>query len=189
MSQRSNTRNFSPARLPTLEKLLLDADIHPELEPYLRAVGFRTKSVRHIRADYRKDAQLLRWARRYDYILVCHDAHADMKTRLEFDPEMYHKGGRVLRISKDSSQDVLVALGKIILHREAWSKWFANNGSGQITVSQGGINSSSAKERYTQLLTKISDEPTAVAQIARRSRASRSQLPTPVHPDQLRLNT
>ena len=113
--------------LPKLEKLLLDADLNIEIQPYLRAVGFRTRFALHVKADVRDDTALLRWSRRYGYILVCHDKYSDRATRLRIYPELYQNGGKVLRIAGDSSQDTLTVVGKILVDHEAWHKWFEEN--------------------------------------------------------------
>ena len=104
--------------LPRLERLLLDTDLDVEIQPYLEAVGFQTQFALQISADHRDDVALLRWARSNDHILVCHDKHKDRSTRLELYPELKANGGRILRITGNSSQDVLTALGKILVNRE-----------------------------------------------------------------------
>lgn len=107
-----------------LESLLLDDDVNVRLEPLLRAVGFRTQSARRIQV--RSDVALVRWARQHRHILVCHDKYKDRKTNQYLYPEIYHRGGQVLRISGRPGQDVLTSLGKILIHREAWRDKFAS---------------------------------------------------------------
>ena len=133
--------------LPRLERLLLDADLDVSIRPYLEAVGFQTHFALHIEADERDDVALLRWARENDYILVCHDKHKDRSTRLELYPELKANGGRILRITGDSSQDVLTALGKIVANREKWRAWFEDN-NGVVILKVDGVLYNSADKLY-----------------------------------------
>jgi hypothetical protein len=134
-------------KLPKLERLLLDGDINAELEPLLRAVGFRTESAYRIDANIRSDTALIRWARRNRYIFVCHDRLRDRKTNQYVYPEIYHYGGKVIRIGGDSSQGPLTALGKIVLHREKWREFFAEH-DGIVVVHGTGVNLKEASELY-----------------------------------------
>ena len=133
--------------LPRLEKLLLDTDLDVEIRSYLEAVGFQTSFALHVEADERSDVALLRWARKNDHILVCHDKHQDRSTRLELYPELNSNGGRILRITGDSSQDVLTALGKILVNREKWSNWFEDN-DGVVILKMDGVVYRPAEELY-----------------------------------------
>ena len=105
-----------PRSLP-LDKLLLDGDTDPELAGYLRAVGYDVAFVPRGGSTIRDDVKVLRLARRQGRILVCHDAHRDMETQLHLFPELYRRGGKILQIKGDSSQDLLTALGKVITWR------------------------------------------------------------------------
>jgi hypothetical protein len=131
--------------------LLLDADINPELERVLQAVGFATESALRIGIDVRDDTALLRWARKNRYILVCHDRHRDRRTNQQFYPEIYHRGGRVIQISGDSGQDLLTALGKVLVHREKWRDFFKDN-DGIATVTQAsGVKLDPAEKLYARI--------------------------------------
>ncbi len=134
--------------LPRLERLLLDADLDVEIQPYLEAVGFQTQFALTISADHRSDVDLLRWARTNDHILVCHDQHKDRSTRIELFPELKVNGGRILRITGDSSQDVLTAVGKILVNREKWSSWFEAN-DGLVILKMDGVIYRTADELYS----------------------------------------
>jgi hypothetical protein len=136
--------------LPRLERLLLDADLDVDIQPYLEAVGFQTRFALHIEADERDDVALLRWARKNHHILVCHDKHKDRSTRLELYPELYINGGHILRITGDSSQDVLTALGKILVNREKWRTWFSDN-DGEIILKMDGVIYRSAHDLYRMM--------------------------------------
>jgi hypothetical protein len=133
--------------LPRLERLLLDTDLDVDIQPYLEAVGFQTHFALHVEADERDDVALLRWARENDHILVCHDKHKDRSTRLELYPELRRNGGRILRITGDSSQDVVTALGKILVNREKWRTWFKDN-DGEIILKMDGVIYHTADELY-----------------------------------------
>ena len=133
--------------LPRLERLLLDTDLDVSIQPYLEAVGFQTHFALHVEADERSDVALLRWARENDHILVCHDKHRDRSTRLELFPELKANGGQILRITGDSSQDVLTALGKILVHREKWRAWFRDN-DGVAILKIDGVQYNSADKLY-----------------------------------------
>ncbi len=126
-------------RLPKLERLLLDTDINIELEPLLKAVGFDTEFALRVGVDIRKDKNVLIWARTHRRILVCHDKHSDKQTRLDLYPEIYQRGGKIIRISGDSSQDPLTALGAVLVRREQWREFFAKN-EGMVVVHSQGIN-------------------------------------------------
>ncbi len=136
--------------LPRLERLLLDTDLDVEIQPYLEAVGFQTHLALHIEADERDDVALLRWARENGHILVCHDKHKDRSTRLELYPELNANGGRILRITGDSSQDVLTAIGKILVNREKWSAWFQEN-DGLVILKMDGVIYRRSNELYSMV--------------------------------------
>ena len=126
---------------------MLDTDLDVSIRPYLEAVGFQTHFALHVEADERSDVALLRWARENDHILVCHDKHKDRSTRLELYPELKANGGHILRITGDSSQDVLTALGKILVNREKWRAWFKDN-DGVVILKIDGVFYNSADRLY-----------------------------------------
>ena len=136
--------------LPRLERLLLDTDLDVDIQPYLEAVGFQTHFALHVDADERDDVALVRWARENCHILVCHDKHKDRTTRLELYPELKAKGGHILRITGDSSQDVLTALGKILVNREKWRAWFKDN-DGEVILKMDGVIYNPADKLYSMV--------------------------------------
>ena len=144
--------------LPRLERLLLDTDLDVEIQPYLEAVGFQTQFALQISADHRDDVALLRWARSNDHILVCHDKHKDRSTRIELFPELKTNGGRILRITGDSSQDVLTAVGKILINREKWVSWFADN-DGLVILKMDGVIYHTAEHLYSMVERHIEADP------------------------------
>ena len=143
-----STRNILIRRLPRLQRLLLDGDIDPELADYLRAVGFEVLlAPRDNPGIIEDDVEVLRYARRRRRILECHDKFGDRATQLRLFPEMYHNGGRVLRIGGDSSQSLVGALGKVLVHHEQWIRWFEENPhGGRITVFATKFVATSADE-------------------------------------------
>ena len=171
--------------LPRLERLLLDADLDVDIQPYLEAVGFQTHFALHIEADERDDVALLRWARENDHILVCHDKHKDRSTRLELYPELYTNGGRILRITGDSSQDVLTALGKILINREKWRTWFKDN-TGEVILKMDGVIYRPAHELY-RVVEKHLESPDPANRMRDRKSVRRSKRPTRTPPQQNRL--
>ncbi|MXY22729.1 MAG: hypothetical protein F4Y49_15525 [Dehalococcoidia bacterium] len=165
--------------LPKLERLLLDTDLDVEIQPYLEALGFQTKFALNISADHRSDVDLLRWARMNDYILVCHDKHKDKSTRLELFPELKTHGGRILRITGDSSQSVLTALGKILVNREKWRSWFADH-DGLVILKMDGVIYRTAEELYSWIESDLEDaDPAARIRDRRPTQSTSRTLPTP----------
>jgi len=71
--------------------------------------------------------------------MVCHDKHDDRGTRYELYVEIYNNGGKVIRISKDSGQPVLLALGKVLVQREHWREFFATHKDGMVVVHETGF--------------------------------------------------
>ena len=182
MRRPSSTKGSWPVPLPRLEQLLLDTDINVQLRPYLDAVGFRTQSALDTDADVRIDAALLRWATRHRHILVCHDRHRDQSTRLGFYNELYMHGGKVIRISKDSSQDVLEALGKLLVHRPQWKEFFARS-DGEVVVSRSErARCTEARRlytRYVQPQLELNPEETIRQRRPSPERARRRRSPPP----------
>ena len=148
MTTREPSRSRSPS-LPPLERLLLDTDIDVGIRPYLEAVGFRVQFALHVGVNIRSDTAILRWAREHEHILVCHDKHKDKSTRLELYPELYEHGGKIIRVSGDSSQNEITAVGKILVHREQWNAWFADN-DGEVIVARDRIVCRDAHHLYTR---------------------------------------
>ena len=172
--------------LPRLERLLLDTDLDVEIQPYLEAVGFQTQFALHISADHRDDVALLRWARSNNHILVCHDKHKDRSTRLELYPELKANGGRILRITGNSSQDVLTALGKILVNREKWVSWFSNN-DGEVILKMDGVIYRTAEQLYSMVERHL-ENPDPVARIRDRNPVrpvNRPARPTPPQENRL----
>ena len=169
---------WTPRRL---ESLLLDEDVKAQLEPLLQAVGFKTESARRIHV--RTDVALLRWARQHRYILVCHDKYRDRKTNQYLYPEIYHRGGKVLRISGPTGQDVLTSLGKILVHREAWRKKLATQ-DGIAILYPDKLTFQEASKLYIYVqrpMDLLSDPAKALRKRKppRRSRMKRARPPKP----------
>ena len=150
MRKPSSTNATSTARLHKLERLLLDCDVNVELEPLLKAVGFRTEFAQRVDVNERNDTDILKYARRHRYIMVCHDKFKDKRTRLELYPEIYKNGGKIIQIGGGPEQEPLSALGRLLVHREDWGRWFKYN-DGIVTVHKTGMNTKDSGE----LLSKV----------------------------------
>ena len=136
--------------------MLLDGDIDPELADYLKAVGFDVLFAPRDNPLIRNDVEVLRYARRRRRILVCHDQHRDTETEMQLFPEIYHKGGRILRIAGDSSQSCVQALGKITVTYDEWSQWFNNNPhGGRVVVHSKGCRKTTAEEFMERHLHRV----------------------------------
>ena len=151
-----STRNILIRRLPRLERLLLDGDIDPELADYLRAVGFDVILAPRDDDLIRDDVEVLRYARRRSRILVCHDKHRDIETQMRLFPEIYYNGGRILRITGDSSQSCVRALGKVTVHYDEWSEWFRTNPQGgRVVVDSKKWSKTTAEEFMERHLHRV----------------------------------
>ena len=146
-------KTSSTKRLPSLERLLLDADVNVELEPLLRAIGFRPEFALRVGVNIRSDVDVLRWARRRRYILVCHDKFKDRQTRIELYPELYRRGGKIIQIGGGPDQDPYTSLGKILLNREKWVEWFKNHDG--IVIVHERINTRDALKLYAVVQRKM----------------------------------
>ena len=182
------TKNTSIRRLPKLERLLLDGDIDPELADYLKAVGFDVQLAPRNDPVIRNDVQVLRYARKRGRIVVCHDKHRGIESELELFPEIYHRGGRILRITDDSSQSLISALGKIAVHYTEWSEWFkANSQGGRVVVSKQKCVKTTADEFMQRHLHRVYRTPETLPLPPRRKNyRRRRKSPTP--PGQTRLH-
>ena len=172
MTKPSNTKSSSTVPLPKLERLLLDADVNVELELLLKAIGFCTQFVLRVDANVRSDVSILRWARRHRYILVCHDKFRDKQTRIELYPELYKKGGRIIQIGGGPQQDPYKALGKLLVHRDTWVKWF-NDHDGIVIVHSQGCRLNDASKLYTIVQKKMPLEIEPVHTLRHRERLER----------------
>ena len=148
-------------QLPRRERLLLDGDVDPELADYLRAVGFNVELAPRDNPDViRDDVAVLRYARRRKRIVVCHDKHKDRATEMRLFPEIYNNGGHILRISGDSSQSLMQALGKVTIRYEEWSQWVKENPEGgRIVLSISKCDKTTADEFMKRHLRRIYVNP------------------------------
>ena len=171
---------------PKLEKLLLDTDLNVEVQPLLKPLGFRTRFTLHVRANERDDTDLLRWARRNGYIFVCHDKFRDKDTRLNLYPELYERGGKILRVGGHNSQEPLTAVGKIIVHRAKWKPWFEANDGIVVVADESRPTFQPAAELYTRVQTHLEGiDPDQ--RIRQREQRPRQRRPPQTSPTQQRL--
>jgi hypothetical protein len=153
--------------LPKLSRLLLDTDINVDLEPLLRAIGFRPEFALRVGANVRNDADILRWARKHRYILVCHDKFKDKQTRLELYPEVYHHGGHIIQIGGGPSQDPYMSLAKILMFMQEWVNWFETNNG--IVIVTGQTNKyQDARKLFTFVQGEIALEDSPVQTLKHR---------------------
>lgn len=130
----------------------------------LRLVGFNVEWVlEHPEVNVRRDAAVLAWAREDRRFLICHDKHHDRATKLDFFGEMYQRGGKVLRIGGDSSQEPTLALAKILMHRSGhagWKVYFDRARKGGIcTLNQDKMHGQTAAQLFASLQTGLSLRP------------------------------
>lgn len=160
-----------------MERLLLDADIDPELAPLLTAVGFQVELAPRNDPLIRSDTLVLRLARKQRRIMVCHDKHRDRGTRYELYKEIYDSGGKVIGISGDSSQPCLLALAKILMHRERWLTFFAENTDGKVIVHQTGMTEQPPELLMKKILRLRDIEPERLKEIRPRKGTRRFKEP------------
>ena len=184
-----STRSSSTHPLPRLERLLLDGDVDPELSDYLRAVGFQVEMAPRDNPDViQNDVALLRFARAQRRILVCHDQHRDRATQLRLFPEIYNRGGNIITIGGDSSQPLLLALGKILVHHREWANWFLEHPQGgKVVLHKDKWVPTSAEEFMQRHLRHINRglESTVLPPRQPRPRGSSPNVPPeqlPLHP-------
>lgn len=83
-------------------------------------------------------------------IVVCHDNHNDVATKIRLYPELFENGGKIIQIHGDSSQDPLTAASKLAVHREEWIEFFDSN-SGRVVVSRSSARKQTAQSLYTRV--------------------------------------
>ena len=169
---------------------MLDGDIDPELANYLRAVGFDVQlAPRDNPQVIENDVAVLRYARRRRRIVVCHDRHKDLESEMQLFPEIYNNGGRILRIGGDSSQPLVLALGKVLVHYDKWSEWFRSNPQGgRVTVHSNKYTTTTAEEFMERHLHRVyvgHDVPPLPPR--RRGRPGRRTYPVPIEQGRLTI--
>lgn len=132
-------------------------------------------------ADVTDDTALLRWARRRRYILVRHDKTRDKRTRLELYPEVYHHGGKIIRIGGGPDQDALIATGKILVHLDEWQEFFEEN-DGMVVVHKQGMRKLPSHALYAQVQGTLDAEQVTGRRVIKPSRPRKPQpKPPPVY--------
>ena len=119
--------------------MLLDVDIDPRVEPLLRRIGFWARRADRVKVDIHDDVAILRWARRYGYILLSHDRHSDLPTRLEWHPEIALHGGQVIELRSDNRRNPYTTVGRLLASRVEWRAWFDEHVHGVVYVHKQGI--------------------------------------------------
>jgi hypothetical protein len=150
-------------KLQGLERLLIDTDVKPTLLPYLGAVGFNVLWVRDAKVNYHDDVALVKYARRYHRILLCHDRHRDKSRtdgiRIRMYREIYERGGQVIEIAGSPSQDPLTSLGKILVHRHNWRTFFDEN-DGIVVVREASGMVPKTRDKLIQKIQGVIAHPT-----------------------------
>ncbi len=122
-----------------MERLLLDADVPPEVERILARIGFPLESARRREdIDDEDDIAVVRWARKHRMIVLCFDQHDDHRTRLAWNPEIGLRGGRVLQVSEGPEQEPEQAAGKVLMLRPRWSP-ILRAGHGVVRLTRGDL--------------------------------------------------
>lgn len=83
--------------------------------------------------------------------MVCHDNHNDYQTRVRLYPELHLHGGWILQVHGDNSQDLHGALGKILVHREEWRRFFAANRGGRMVLGRDRVTPQPAINLYERV--------------------------------------
>ena len=172
------SKNSTP-RPPLLEKLLLDADVDPRIEPLLRAVRFRIRSVHRTKVDVGNDAAIVRWAREHGYFVLCHDRHRDFPTRLELFPEVAYHGGQVIQVGSDDARDPHTTVGQLLAWRAEWRKWFDDHRHGIVYVHAQGFKTYT-QQRLAAMVPNVMDLDETGENVRRRQSISakrRKRLP------------
>lgn len=162
------------------EKFLIDTDVDVELIDLLKKVGFRARNALTINVP-NDDTELLKWAREHGYILVCHDKHRDAKAKYSFYAELYYRGGQIIRISGQPGQDILMALGKILVHRSKWQEFFGKD-SGECVVHSSGCNTNTAEtlfQRSTYAMRLPFEDPAIPLKTRAPRKTKRTKKPKP----------
>ena len=126
--------------------MLLDVDIDPRVEPLLRGVGFWVRRADRVKVDIHDDVAILRWARRYGYILLSHDRHSDLPTRLVWRPEIALRGGQVIELRSDEHRNPYTTVGRLLASRVKWRAWFDEHVHGVVYVQERGITPRTQQE-------------------------------------------
>jgi len=183
------SRRRLPKRLPRLERLLVDADVNPNLTQYLRAVGFNVLFATKVKVNYRDDVAVVKWARRHNRIVVAHDKYRDKRTKIRVCQEVYEHGGRVIQIAGGPQQHPLTSVGKILTHRDDWVKFFQDN-DGMVLVHQTGMTPKPRAYLFRQIQGQLGQPMLPViAPKAPRPQRKTKRKPKPVSSEQPSLLT
>lgn len=156
--------------MPKLERLLLDADVRADVKPLLEAVGFRVQfAPPGVGGSAPSDTEIVRRARGRDQIVVCHDKHRDKQTRLELYSEVYHGGGRIIRVGGPPGQDPLIIVGKILANVDKWRDFFSEN-DGMVLVHREGIKYFPSYKLYARVQATLDVERVTGRKVIKPSR-------------------
>lgn len=156
------------SKFKKLERLLLDTDVNANLIRYLRVVGFNVLFARKVKVNVRDDAAIVRWARRHKRILVCHDKYQNREHKIRVFNEIYKHGGHVIQVAGGSDQDILTSLGKILVNREEWTRFFAAN-DGVALLHRGGMKPMPRAYLIRQLQGILGDDKSVIGDVPLKS--------------------
>ena len=184
---RKASLRHSLKQLPKLEWLLIDTDVNPYLARYLGAIGFDVVFAAKVKVDYRDDIAIIKWARNHNRIVVTHDIYRDRATKIRACQEIYENGGQVIQVSRGQSQTPLTSLGKILMHREDWVKFFQDN-DGIFVVYQTKPKPMPREYLLRNIQGQFDGElaPVVTLKLPRRQKIIRRK-PKPIPPERSRL--
>ena len=165
----------------------MDGDVDPELSDYLRAVGFQVEMAPRDNPDViQNDVALLRLHERNAASWYATNIVTEQPNCVVF-PEIYNWGGNIITIGGDSSQPLLLALGKILIHHREWANWFLEHPQGgKVVLHKDRWIPTSAEEFMQRHLRHINRGLESTVLPPRQPRPRRSSPNVP--PEQLPLH-
>ena len=160
--------------MPKLERLLLDTDVNANIIRYLRAIRFDVLFAVKVKVDIRDDGAIVEWSRKHNRILVTHDKYKNRGHKIRVFQEIYEHGGHVIQIAGGPDQDVFTSLGKIIVNREEWVKFF-NDNDGVAFLRKDGMKPMPRGYLIRQLQGTLGDDESVIGDIPLKSPRRRKQ--------------
>ncbi len=138
-----------------------------------------------VKVNIRDDGAIVEWSRKHNRILVSHDKYKNREHKIRVFQEIYEHGGHVIQVAGGSDQDVLTSLGKIIVNRKEWVKFF-NDNDGVALLHRGGMKPMPRAYLIRQLQGILGDDKSVIGDIPLKSPRRRKQhIPKmiPINPD------
>ena len=184
-STRSSRRQLRH-RLPKLGRIFLDADVDARLERYLTAIGFDVVFATRSGVNIRDDVAVLKWARRRRRFMVTHDRFKDGPTKHKLYQEVYDNGGKIIQIVRKQDQSPVMLLGKILVHRRDWLKFFEDN-EGIVLLHSTGMKPMPRDYLIRQIQNVLFTPVPVLNKRRRATRRSRRKTPIPDYQGRLAL--